>query len=273
MRELSREDRGLFQERVCELEKGVTYPLGVDRFEIDHGADYFAFFDRLGQTSYHVVLDDSRVVAVGCTVLRSVPRRAGRAAEKIWYLCDLKVDPAYRRGGIPWKLFKYAFPSKYPRCGRIYGVTMNPSDGSENPMVRILSRFVLAPISVAGTLFLYSLSAEEMSEVASLVEAQRGPLSYLSLGGVKDIVLQSSGQPMPLLHVQFGPCAQTQDIPGRGRHHDAPQPGCVHMFCTPADDSLARAMHDRGLAPSATATIIHHRMKHWDWRFILTSEI
>ena len=273
IRELSHEDRHLFQERICAKEKGVTYPLGADRFEIDHGSDYFAFFDRLGEAAYHVVLDEARVVAVGCIILRNVPRQAGRSPERTWYLCDLKVDPSYRRRGIPWKLFKYGFPTKYPRCGRFYGVTMNPSDGSDNPVLRILDRFRLVPINVANTLLLYSLSAEEMSEVTPTLEAERGPVSYLSLAGVKDIVLQSDGQAMPLRHAQFGPCAQTHSIPGYGHHYSAPEPGCVHMFCTPADDALARSMQERGLAPSATATIFHHRMKRWDWRFILTSEI
>jgi len=270
---LTESDRATFQERVLALEKGVTYPLGDDRFEIDHGDDYFAFFDRLGETSYYVALDGERVVAVGCAVLRTVPQHEGGASKPLWYACDLKVHPDYRRRRLPWKTFKFAFPRAYPVCGRGYGVSMNPGDGSENPVVRLLKRFSLVPIRVGATLSLYSLSAEEMASVAGLVESERGSLSYLSLRGIKDIVLQSTGAPMPLLHVQFGPSAETRSAPARGQLFSQPQPGAVHMFCTPTEDALARAMHERGFSPSATASVVQHRMGGWDWRFVLTSDI
>jgi|GEM_PF-536135 len=272
-RELTASDRALYEARVFALEKGVAYPLGDDFFEIDHGQDYFAFFDRLGKTAYHVVMDGERVVAVGCGVLRSVPRRFAGTPDPVWYGCDLKVHPEYRRRRLPWEMFKYAFPRKYPECGRGYGVSMNPGDGSENPVVRMCERFGLAPMRLGTTLFFYSLNAEQMEEVGAVVSVERGPISYLSLGGIKDIVLRSTREPMPLLHVQFGPCAERSPLPGRGVLFNGPQSGAVHMFCTPVDDDLARAMHDRGYLPSATASVIHHRMSGWDWRFVLTSDI
>ena len=49
IRELHNEEWEIFQSRIAGLEKGTSYPLGKDRFEIDHGEDYFAFFTRLGQ--------------------------------------------------------------------------------------------------------------------------------------------------------------------------------------------------------------------------------
>ena len=45
---LRAEDRPAYQDRVAALERLASYPLGDDRFELDHGPDYFAFFDRLG---------------------------------------------------------------------------------------------------------------------------------------------------------------------------------------------------------------------------------
>ena len=73
IRELRNEEWKVFESRIADLEKGTSYPLGEDRFEIDHGADYFAFFTRLGQLRYYVVLDGDRVVAVAAAILRSVP--------------------------------------------------------------------------------------------------------------------------------------------------------------------------------------------------------
>ena len=60
VRELSGDDFAAYQAAVCALEHGVTSPLGHDRFAIDHGSDYFAFFRRLGGLAYFVALDALR---------------------------------------------------------------------------------------------------------------------------------------------------------------------------------------------------------------------
>ncbi len=270
VRELAPPEWPAFSPRVADLERGVSYPLGDDRFEIDHGADYFAFFARLGACSFFVAIDgagteDEEIVAVAAAVLRRVPRAPGAKAEKTWYLCDLKVRPGRRGERIPWKMLLHGFPRKYPRCRRGYGISMNPGDGSENRVVRMAQRYRLVPIGLATVIHLYSLDAEAMRTLAPALEDARGPLGYLSLGGVKDIVLASTGEPMPLLHVQFGPCAEPA-LP-------EPQDDHVHMFCVPEGDPLERRLASAGHAPSATASVIHHRMKSWDWRFILTSDI
>jgi hypothetical protein len=77
-------------------------------------------------------------------------------------------------------------------------------------------------------------------------------------------VLASTGAPMPLLHAQFGPAAE------RGGASE-PQAGSVHMFCAPETDPLHTEL--LGVAPSASATVIHHRMGASDWKFVLTSDI
>ena len=130
--------------------------------------------------------------------------------------------------------------------------------------LRLLSR--LAPDLTSGaTLNLYSLDASEMLDLAGVLTAQRGTLQYLSLAGTKDIVLESTGTAMPLLHVQFGPYAQA----GRS----APSREGVHMFCTPAGDALDSAVRSRGYEPTATASIVHVGMAEVDWSFVLTSDI
>ena len=70
---------------------------------------------------------------------------------------------------------------------------------------------------------------------------------------------------MPLLHVQFGPCAE-QGL-------TQPLDDSVHMFCVSMDHPLIEVLKGQAIYPSATATVIHHRMEKWDWGFILTSDI
>jgi len=266
--ELSGDSFAKYQDSIRELERGVTYPLGDDRFAIDHGHDYFAFFRRLGELAYFVALDSERVVAVCAAVMRRLPRFAGAIAEKAWYVCDLKVHPDYRNQRIPWQLFLHGFPGKYARCQRGYAISMNPGDGSANRVVRMATRFQLAPISLAATLGIYSLAADRMRDVEGVLNRRLGPLGYLNLVGAKDIILQSTGGAMPLLHLQHGPTAETGDalVPLAVDGH-------VHMFCLPSGDPLALELREHGVLPGATASIVHHRMPRWNWRSVLTSDI
>ncbi len=265
IRELHDKEWKTFHSRIADLEKGTSYPLGEDRFEIDHGEDYFAFFTRLGQLRYYVVLDGDRVVAVAAAVLRAVPPAVDKKPKPVWYLCDLKVHPEYRGRYLPVSIFRYAFPKLYPLCSRAYGVSMDADRERPNRVARMLKRFPLAPMSIATKLGIVSLDAKRMREVEPVLRDYFGNVSYLSLADKKDIILQSTRSRMPLLHVQFGPCAE-QGL-------TEPLDDYVHMFCVSMDHPLLEMLKDKGIDLSATATVIHHRMEGWDWEFILTSDI
>ncbi len=262
--EVALHERAEFAPRIADLERGVLYPLGLDWFEVDHGRDYFAFFDRLGELSYLCILDGERVVGVCAAVLRKVPAPGGRL-RRAWYLGDLKVRPEHRGRRLTARLVTWALPRKYPLCPRGYAVSMDPGDGGENRVVALLGRLPWTPLRVATTLVFYSLDEARMRALRPVLEAARGPLSFLSLNGKKDLVLKSTGAPMPLLHVQFGAQAE----PG----HPEPLADHVHMFCAPGADPLVPRLQALGHFPSATATLLHHRMAGWDWRFVLTSDI
>ena len=265
IRELHCEEWEVFQSRIADLEKGTRYPLGEDRFEIDHGADYFAFFTRLGRLHYYVALDGERVVAVAAAILRRVPPANRKKPRAVWYLCDLKVHPEYRGRYIPVSIFVHAFPKLYPRCARGYAISMDPDPERPNPVARLLKRFPLAPMTIATRLGIISLDAKSMQKVEPVLREHFGRVSYLSLAGKKDIILQSTGTPMPLLHVQFGPCAE--------QGFTEPLEDYVHMFCVVIDHPLLEILKRQAIYPSATATVVHHRMQKWEWEFILTSDI
>ncbi|MEM9380107.1 MAG: GNAT family N-acetyltransferase [Planctomycetota bacterium] len=254
-------DRTAYAEGIAALERGTSYPLGDDRFELDHGEDYFAFFDRLGETVYEVALDGKRVVGVSARILRRRPVRC-------WYLCDLKVHPAYRGRRIAARFARHAFLGAYARCGRGYGISMNEPGSGENRVARLVERLRMVPFH-ASTLELFRLDASAMAELRPIVQRHRGTTSFLSLRGRKDLVLERTGAPLPLLHVQFGPCAEA------GR--DEVAPGHTHMLCAPAGDALALDLAAHGAQSSATATVLHHRMPEHGasgrFGFVLTSDI
>lgn len=261
---LGRDERAAWMRPIVGLEGMARYPLGQDHFRIDHGRDYFRFFDRLGDLAYYVAADDGELVAVGCGMLRDLP---GFGAA--WYVGDLKVRPARRGEHVPLRMMGAAVPVEYPRCGRGYGISMNPPTG-ENRVLRLVRRFAMLPVEHACTLEMYSLDAAEARAARPTLEALLGPVSFLSLRGVKDILLESTGAPLPLLHVQHGPLAERG--PGADLHAE-PLDGAVHMLCAPAGDPLTAALRERGHTPTATATVIAHRMDGYPWRNVLTSEI
>lgn len=248
---------------VVALEALASYPLGDRRFRIDHGADYFAFFRRLGALDYQLAVEGDRVLAVGAGVLRRVPFRHGEAPQATWYLADLKVHPEARGRHLPLRLLAKGLWARHRQAARCYMVSMDPPSG-ENRIVRLMGRFPLLPLRFAGRLAVYAWSQSEALKAQALMESLRGPTAYASLAGVKDLILDGEGEALPVLHAQHGPCA----MPG-----GLPQPGHTHFACTPEGDALFVALAAVGLRPSAWASLIALGMEGCDWRFVLTSDI
>jgi hypothetical protein len=257
------EERQLFQPGIAAIEKIATYPLGDDFFQIDHGNDYFAFFDRLGKVNYYVMCDGERVAAVGAGILRQIPYQQGKPPQAAWYLCDLKVHPDYQRRNLSLRILSQAIAEGMRECASGYLISMNPGDGSTNRLVRVLARYSPVKFTTSTQLGIYSLDAETMSRIAPLIAEHRGNISYRSLAGIKDLQLQSTGNNMPLLHIQW---SASQGM-------SAVMTGYTHMFCVPSNDKLAKLLEDRSINPSATASVVSHGMPDSDWRFILTSDI
>lgn len=254
--------RNKFNRSLKGLEATMEYPYGNDFFKIDHGDSYFTFFDRLGNSFFNVALDGQEVIACGCGIIRSI--RQNGQSKKIWYLCDLKVHYDYRKRGIPKKIFKKNLLLNYLRCSRGYTVSMNPSEG-KNRVIDIIERFPLVPLRFATTLCFFEVSKSEVMsverEVNKIIDE---PVRFLSLKGIKDIVLKSTGEPMPLYHAQYGPMAapNARKVEHEGRY----------MFCAPKNSSLCNFLKKQ-FSISATASVLEHGLKDQSWNFILSSDI
>lgn len=247
-----------FEPQLKALEANAEYPYGTDTFRIDHGKSYSAFFERLGQPMFHLAMAGTQVV--GCAV--GVLRTLGTEARRCWYLCDLKVHPDYRRRGIPAQLFRHGLFGNYLKCPRGYAVSMNPPEGP-NRVVGILKRFPYVPIAHVADLHVFGLTFDQIQSVLGSVNEIKGPVSFVTLAGKKDLIMTQTGEPMNVLHAQFGP--KTADA-------QSPHAGAIHMMCAPATSQLA-ALLNKTFDRSASASIVAHGMGRQNWDFVLTSDI
>ena len=266
------EEQSHFQSRIAALEKDAMYPIGDDFFQIDHGDNYFAFFERLGQMRYYIALDNNngdRVVAVGAWVLRQIPNASGES--RAWYLCDFKVHPDYQHQCLSLRLLRYAIAQNKETCDRGYAISMNSGGDRTNRLVKAFCRFPTIRFRHSTNLGIYSLDAVSMQRLEPMLRNHWGPISYLSLGGIKDLRLQSSGQVLPLLHLQWGNGCNLR--PKSQTTMPEPCQGYIHMFCVPEKDALTSRLAQKDIKPGAIASVISHGMDDHNWRFILTSDI
>lgn len=261
---ITNDNKHKYLQQITDLEQQAEYPLGRDFFKIDHGPNYFRFFERLGRLRYYVWVEDGGVAAVAAGILRDVP--VGKRWQRAWYLSDLKVHPDFRNRKIPKKMLTRAFLPNYLRCQRCYAISMNAPNEEKNKTSRILERFKWMRVKEVSKLNLWSLSDHDLPTISSIAQKHRGPIRYLSLKGIKDIILKSSGLTMPIYHWQFGPLADPHAVQNI-------EPGGTHMFCAPESDILSIEIKSAGLSPSASATVLAHNMAKSDWAWVLTSDI
>lgn len=250
-----------WQPQLEALERLAVYPLGRDAFRISHGRNYFAFFERMGRVAYYAMAEGGTLAAVGCGILRDdSPRR--------WYVSDVKVHPRFRGRHLMVSMIYRAFWQNYLRCPRGYAVAMDPPDGRTPPALRSFSHFRWLPASTLGffRLDLYSADDAGARRALPLIARGLGTPRFLSLLGVKDLILESTRAPLPLLHLSFS----SRPAP---REFAEPQPGHTHMWCVPREDPRTAILRAAGFVPTATATVIYHRLGDFDGTAIETAEI
>jgi hypothetical protein len=262
---ITRDNLPRWQADLEALEQCSVYPLGEDAFRISHGAHYLAFFERMGKVAYYGLEDPAGLVAVGCGVLRPA---GGPGLPRRWYVADLKVRPDARGRHLPVMLLRRAFLQNYLRCRRGYAVAMNPADGRVPPAVRTFAWFKWLPMWMLASfqLDIFSADSDGLGAVWPLLVQHKGAAHLVSCSGLKELRLESTGRPLPLLHVRHGK-------PVDKLVFSRPQPGHTHMWCVPREAPLALALRQAGMLPTASATVVHHRMGAMDWSALDTSEI
>lgn len=102
---------------------------------------------------------------------------------------------------------------------------------------------------------------EQLDSVGPLLRKYHGEFGYLSLLGIKDLVMTSTAQPLPLLHVVPSSQANTNL-----------DPSAYFMFCLTEHSPFFKELQHKGVQFSATASIISN-IEGSQWEFIMSNEI
>lgn len=253
--EINKSNRKKYHHEIQKFEKKLThwYPLGKDdRFKISHGNSYYTFFERMGKMNMLICLYKDKVVGIVCGVLRKINNK------KVWYICDLKIDRDHRGNWIPFKMALESF-HKINQSDKIYGISMN--DKKENKVLRLAKRIPLLNFKDGPLLYIFSLDYNKMVRAKPIIEKHRGGFGLISLTGIKDLIMESTSRPMPILHLDWN------------KSNNQLINGYTYMFCCPENDPMLLDLGMTGIMTDITATIIHYNMDKFDWRIVMTSEI
>lgn len=240
-----------------------TYDLGPDKFRISHGHDYHAFFRRIGLLDYKTVRDSHGIAASCALILRQMDDKS-----LVWYAGDLKVRPDCRNRHLTSKLIYACLPLGMITL-KVFAVEMiGENNVLESKIVR-MTKYLRIPTWIScKRLSIYNWTCEEAHRALALINNRvQWSTKFISLQGKKDIVMQSTGQVLPVLHMIRDQSIKAYDIV-----QDAPQLGYNHMYCCLAADIIALDLSRIGLKPSSSAWIISNAFDS-DYRFLSTAEI
>ncbi len=246
----------LWQKPLEIFETNFRYPLGNDEFTISHGKNYLSFVERIGPHATYCAHIGNTVIAVGGG---TISRRF-----KVWYLCDMKVHPEHRGKKIPRKLFQKFFLFNYLKCRRGFALNMESSDGKKNPITKILETLPWTPLHIGARIHFFYEDHKSTKDALKILN--RPNAHFSSLSGKKDLILKSTGAPIPLLHFEWGDTAP--DFASA-----FPQEGMLHMWCLPVNDPKILQLERKGILPKASGLIYHHGMKNFSWKELRTSEL
>lgn len=259
---ITSENKHLYNEKLIKFEKLFRYGLGRIEYEVDHGEDYYAFFESMGELVSYIAVDGEDIAALAVGVLREVILLQDEPPKKVWYIADLKVAPNYRGQRLTHMLIRRAYIDNFAKAQKIYALSINRIDNESNHVTQFAPRLPLLPLKVSSTFFLYLCSFEEMEKVEPVLKENSELTGYVNVMKTKTLV--SNGAPIPILHAYYAP---HQSL------HTKPQKGFNHMFCIPEENALNSKIQSLGITPVATAAALYYGGGSCDWKFIISSEI
>lgn len=177
----NKENRHYFSNRLKDMEKEFSYPLGNDVFFIKHGYkshyDYFSFFEQLGEPYFFVIEKESKTIGSICFILREINQK------KVWYICDLKIIKEEQSKKIAFILYNLLKDKLNNICSSFYFVNMSPV--KNNGLFKIADKVLQGFKMDIKPLYFYEVN-KEYSYIQDKI--------ILTNDSKKDIVINSISQ-------------------------------------------------------------------------------
>jgi GNAT superfamily N-acetyltransferase len=260
--EVTNDLREEYNSQLLRFEQCFTYPFGNDSFTINHGNNYFRFFDLLGTPYILAFKDKERIIGITILVLRNIDVLNNGQLEPIWYICDLKIHPDYRGKGIIQQVFDFAISNYSKLSSQIYGISMNSNSDKANRVIYLAKYLTNIDLTYQETLMFYLLNKNQLNHARNLLMCYFSEYGYFSLNKIKDLVMISTEKSLPLIHVV--PKDKSNTIQEAEDYN--------YMFCLPSSNLLINELAQTGITSSSTASIISN-LTEANWNFIVSSEI
>ncbi len=258
-------------EQINIFEKSMShkYPLANDFFTIDHGNNYFNFFNKLGSVNYYYQKEKNtnNVNATACSVLRTFNGLGPQSNSiKAWYICDLKVDPKARGGGFSYNcLIKGLIPS-YFKSNKCFAICMQP-----NVPVEKLSKNLYWPkIKATSSINIYLLEYLDLiNYLKDIINYFESGIEFESNMGVKDIILESTREPLDVLHIKKA----TSLTNLTDNQISIPDPK-YKFFLTLINNQQYNQINNKLKSKLfGSALIYSYNMDNFDWKLISSADI
>lgn len=251
-----------YNSQLLSFEKYFTYSFGNDSFSINHGSNYFRFFDLLGTPYILVIKDKECIIGVTVLVLRNIDVLNNGQLEPIWYICDLKIHPDYRGKGIIQQISNFATSNYSKLATKIYGISMNSSSDKVNRVIFLAKHLTNIDLTYQETLIFYLLNKNQLNNSRNLLMRYFSEYGYFSLNQIKDLVMMSTEKSLPLIHL----------VPKNKSNITEEVEDVDYMLCLPSSNTLKNEFAQIGIIPTTTASIISNYTEA-NWNFILSNEI
>ena len=182
-----------------------------------------------------------------------------------WYLSDLKIEEKHQGNNLSRQLFTTMFNKFSNKSRRGYLIT------SDKQVIHIMEKMnnMIGYKSTQTTLLIYYVSIKNMETIERFFSCAFGNVSYVSLKGTYNYVLNKNNNEINIYHLQHGLFASKSNTVNLS---DVPADATI-MFCFPDNSSLKNILQTFGLSTNSSLTILSWGMSFFDWHEILTSNI
>ncbi len=244
-------------EKISQFELAMRhkYPMAQDHFYISHGNNYMEWFNRLGNPDYYWIGNkQGSVVGTACGVLRTIGN------VKTWYICDLKVDSAHRGNGFSMRCLAKGLIPSYFKSNKCFAICMQPN----LTIGKIINKLTYPKIKPSEKINIYLLDSSDVINWFDEIERYySGNFTLMSNLGVKDIILESTGKALQVLHLKKSDENNKVTISNI-------QSNYKYFIALIESDGLNAKFADKLFG---SAIIYSYNMENFDWKQISSGEI